>query len=460
MKWLIAYAVTRVAWFCLLPRCAEDAYITFRAARNLLWYGAPTFNPGEPSWPASSPLWVGWMFPGIAMGVDVDAWAHLGSLIAEVLLLVAVRRLIDLRAAIAFGIMLAFYQCAIAISLSGIEMFAMVSAFAWALTGNKTALAILACSRPEGVILAAVAGWPWRKKWLPLAAGACVWVIMMLGTGRLMPAGVSAKVGTYGLHALAGTRWFSLFMPWGGLEAQAMGFLGAISLLLCWAWRLNGPARIFAVSGGVLLLAYILTGAVYFFWYMTLPICAAMLCVASIPNRMVYVVALLIAVSSWTNSYPARRWQFQYRQLIKVAMQLPDEGTVIMDAIGVTGWQRARTRFIDVIGLSSPISEEVRKSNQDGWLTHLIQEVKPEVVVVKLREITSNMPDAGAGRPFVVVDPESLETGIVGGLFWQKKKSTNPTDLDTLGSAVLGYRPTQLDQDVILTLYTPKPPKI
>ena len=126
-------------------------------------------------------------------------------------------------------------------------------------------------------------------------------------------------------------------------------------------------------------------------------------------------------------------------------MTLPDRGTVMMDAIGVTGWQRPYVRFVDVIGLSSPKSEWVRKANKDGWLTYLIQEEKPDVVVVKLREIMRNEADAGAGKPF------DTEEGVVGSLYQVKLPN------DSLGCALIGYKPTQLDQDIVLRLIEPKP---
>ena len=210
-------------------------------------------------------------------------------------------------------------------------------------------------------------------------------------------------------------------------------------------------ALTFAVCGGALLLAYFVTGSVYFFWYMALPICAAMLCLASIPNRLVYLVAIVVAASSWTTNYPLRRWTTQYRSLIRVAMQLPEHGTVMMDAIGVAGWQRPDVRFVDVIGLCSPNAESARRSRTDGWLTYLIQDEKPDVVVVKLHEISSNHADAGEGKPFLEATKESLSTGIVGALY----REHHPGDV--LGSAVLGYHPVQIDQDVVFRLAEPKP---
>ena len=139
----VPYVVTRLYLFSHYPRCGEDAFITFRTARNLLHFGAPTFNPGEASWPASSPLWLAWCALGLSVFANIEWWAHLGSLLAECLLIVGVGRLISTRAAIAFGILMAVYQPAAALSLSGIEMFAMVAAFAWALLGSRTALVLL-----------------------------------------------------------------------------------------------------------------------------------------------------------------------------------------------------------------------------------------------------------------------------------------------------------------------------
>ena len=59
------------------------------------------------------------------------------------------------------------------------------------------------------------------------------------------------------------------------LEQRSMGVLGFGALLTLGGWGLKGKARIFALAGGAQLLAYFVTGAVYFFWYMALPICSA-----------------------------------------------------------------------------------------------------------------------------------------------------------------------------------------
>lgn len=419
MKWLLAgYAATRLAFFAAFPHCAEDAFITFRAARTFLWTLRPTFNPHEASWPASSPLWVAYSALGLLTHVSIELWAQLGSLTAECFLIAAVWRMIGSRGAVCFAILLAGFQVAIAISLSGIEMYAMCAAFAWALLGNRWAMGLLILSRPEGVILgggaAIKAG---RRALVPAIVGLSGWALMALLCGTWLPAGITAKAGSYGLHWFHGAYWLRLFWPSAGnAEQHSLGVIGLVALLLApRAWQYvpaseGAPRRfmpllpnslILALSGLGLLLAYFVTGTTYFVWYLALPIVACMLVIASTLStwRWGYIAAALIAACSWTTTYPIIRWGVQYQSFSRVAAVLPDSGTVVMDAVGVIGWQKPGVRFLDMIGLVSPEVERERRKG-DGWLGRILVKERPDAMVLYETEADTGVPRVGAHRMF------------------------------------------------------------
>ncbi|MEE9385815.1 MAG: hypothetical protein V3V08_20590 [Nannocystaceae bacterium] len=75
------FVVHAEAWRFL----CDDAYIAFRYAHNLAWYGAPTFNPGEG--PAvegyTSPLWITLLAAGARAGVVPESFAPLMTRLAS-----------------------------------------------------------------------------------------------------------------------------------------------------------------------------------------------------------------------------------------------------------------------------------------------------------------------------------------------------------------------------------------
>ena len=92
--WALAAALTGAglgAW-CFAFLC-DDAYISFRYARNLAHGLGFVFNPGDaPVEGFTNLLWVLWLAPFEALGLGAPLGAQLGSLLAGALLLVAVAR--------------------------------------------------------------------------------------------------------------------------------------------------------------------------------------------------------------------------------------------------------------------------------------------------------------------------------------------------------------------------------
>jgi len=180
VPWLVtAAALALGAW-----RAAEawwttdDAFISFRYARNLVEGQGLVFNPGERVEGFTNLLWTLWVAAGLALGAGAEAWANacgLAAYLATGVLLTAAPRLVGSRLA-AGALPIAALGAAlhpdwIAWATGGLE----TSAFTLlALTGcllaarglerprwqlaAGAALGLAALTRPDGVLLAAVTG--------------------------------------------------------------------------------------------------------------------------------------------------------------------------------------------------------------------------------------------------------------------------------------------------------------
>lgn len=146
---------------------SDDAFIVFRYARNLLAGQGPVWNPGETVEGFSSPLWLGLLAAGGALGLPLPAWA--GALGAGFLAacLFLTHRLCDAlcdsrRAAacacLAVALLYPLYYWATA-GLETTMFAALVTAAAWSLVasvprGWVPVAALLGVARPEGPFLA------------------------------------------------------------------------------------------------------------------------------------------------------------------------------------------------------------------------------------------------------------------------------------------------------------------
>src|SRR5262245_50848593 len=88
---LVAFRI--VAWQTI-PLPAEDAYITFRYARNLASGNGLVYNPGEWVMGFSSPSWTLWNALGYALTHDAVLWARLSGIVADVVTLLFAGRMI------------------------------------------------------------------------------------------------------------------------------------------------------------------------------------------------------------------------------------------------------------------------------------------------------------------------------------------------------------------------------
>lgn len=190
---LAALALTAAAFqsLALRPICEEDAYISFRVARNLATGGGFSFNPGEPGVEGfSNLLWILLLSAGYRLWPDLPhlslalGWAFLAAHLLLVCWLALRMGRLAWLPVLLLATNLSFVGCA----TSGLET-AMVAFLVTAAVcgwrreapgrpswGVMLACALVCMSRPEGVTLFAAislgrevlddaAGAGWRRRW-------------------------------------------------------------------------------------------------------------------------------------------------------------------------------------------------------------------------------------------------------------------------------------------------------
>ena len=163
MAGLLFVVLSRYQW----QHICDDAFIAFRFAENLIAGSGPVWNRGQPVEGYSSPLWLGVLAIGKAMGLPLGGWAGGAGVAFAGLCLLLVHRatlgLSDSRwaaagATVATALVYPLYYWAPA-GLETALFAALMTAAAWSLVGqsaNRWA-AVAACvgvARPEGPVLA------------------------------------------------------------------------------------------------------------------------------------------------------------------------------------------------------------------------------------------------------------------------------------------------------------------
>ncbi|MFH1418548.1 MAG: hypothetical protein ABII12_09730 [Planctomycetota bacterium] len=204
-----------------LPRyLTDDAFISFRYARNLLDGHGLVFNPGERVEGYSNFLWVLLTTGGMVCRLEPAAWARAMGAIAlfatvSVAARLAMRLTASLWAALATAVLLATSTALCASTMGGLETglycLLVTGAIASVIRGRHALASILmglaACTRPEGLglcIVAAAILWVERRRllnrrrWFALI-GPCALIVASLTAFRLayfgdwLPNSVRAK---------------------------------------------------------------------------------------------------------------------------------------------------------------------------------------------------------------------------------------------------------------------------
>jgi arabinofuranosyltransferase len=429
--------VTR-AWFATrIPFAAEDAYITFRYARNFAHGLGPVFNAGEKVFGFTSAPWMAWTALGLAFGQDPVLWTRVTLVIADLVTLFAMASLLERHASRAsawcFGMFLAAWPYFAALAGTGLEMGAMLallSGAAWLVDRRHpaagVAIGLLGAFRPEGLLAAAaLAVWAGKRdRLVALGVLAAILGALALYFGSPLPQSMMAKAAVYGTPGPLGSKhWWDWAIPFpvgNGLASTSEGKnLFLISVLLTpaalagvvGAWKARRTALAAAAAAAtVVWLGYIGSGAVYFFWYFATPLFAWVLLAAIGLPRLVngpfaYAAALLAIAGHWTYEpylYTGRAfWEGNaFGTLGQYVAQKARPGeTVMLEPIGTIGWRAADQRVLDEVGLVSPEVSRRRRQGP-GWYADIVAGQRPEWLVVRAGLLRRGEAFTGAGAPF------------------------------------------------------------
>lgn len=436
---LLLLIATRAVMWLMMPVAAEDAYITFRYARHLAAGNGLVYNPGEPVFGFSSPLWTLWNALGYLLTHNPLLWARASSLAADIATLLVGGALLERRfsrtTASCFTFFFAVWPYFAAVAMSGMENSAMLALIvvAGALVERQSPLAgpilgAVGLIRPEGLACAAVLAWR-----APRHAQLSAALVIAAGLGALgwwfgtvIPQSVIAKAQVYGTRGpWVGRYWWDWLSPfflgrWPVLSEGTHLFVLSIVLApavvigarALWPVRETGLGRAIAACL-VVWLGYALLGVTYFWWYLGVPLAGfALLGAIGLPRivrgRGVFVSALLYLVGMWTialHLYVGRLQTefFQFGQVANylVAHARPGE-KVMLEPIGMVGW-RAPLVVVDEVGLVSPAVAR-RRLEGPGWYADVSLREHPDWIVVRRGFLRANVAFAGAGAPFR--DPE------------------------------------------------------
>jgi hypothetical protein len=393
----------------LLGLAADDMYITYRYAHNLLHGAGLTFNPGERVFGISD--------PGVAMLLAGGA-AVTGLTIPEVGTILTAAALLTIAGAVLWEVRKRgrFAEAAAGGTL------VVTSSYLWLGqgAGPLIALAVLVLAallaerhplasgllggmavwcRPDALIgcgiLGALMYWKekrWRKKWPPLRFAAGVLLVCGAGLasawvyyGRFLPSTLGAKQkyaarnleDVTGLHGFWG-RALDIFKFAEGSWGRLVIPLGILGLVLF--YRHTGFAgRLLVAHGGALALAYTLFRIPFAFWYVGPPAavlflgaCFAVFGAARFAARKGgrwSAAAVLLAAGAavglplararidWLRWGDAGDWRrAAYTEAGRwLAKNTPPDADVAFDEVGYIGFYGER-RVLDLIGLVSPSS--------------------------------------------------------------------------------------------------------
>jgi hypothetical protein len=262
------------------PRTIDDAYITFRYARNLAQGLGFVYNPGQAVLGTTTPVYtilmsVAWLFglhnlPAVALGINTLADAGTVWLLYWLGLRLGRSRIVALGAALAW----ALSPMSVTFALGGMEtevvIFLLVASFAAYVAGRSrlsaAAMALAVLTRPDALIAAALLfadmglrpllardGGPLaaRLKRLPWAEVAifCLlllpWILFATAYfGSPLPQSVQAKVHAYHLEPFSALIRFLQHLSTPFFEHEVFGrFWPAVGLILYLVLYLIGGLR-------------------------------------------------------------------------------------------------------------------------------------------------------------------------------------------------------------------------
>ncbi len=433
---LLALIASRVWMWAATPAPAEDAFITFRYARNLATGHGLVYNPGEHVMGFTSPVWTLWCTLGTALMHDPASWARAFGVLADVVTLLVGGALLAGAGVATVGVaaftwFFAAWPYFAAVGVSGMETsacLALLVAAAAAVRGRRAGagalLGLLAWSRPEGLVAAVALAIPARRRDQLVAGGIVLvgGVLLALAFGSPIPNSVLAKAVVYGTPGpWAGRHWWDWVLPvflgaWPStsdgtvlvIMAVVTGPAFVVGLRELWRHRDSGAA--WATAAALLVwLGYIAAGAAYFWWYLALPLLGFGLAAAAglpriVRGRAIPAALLALTLSLWSMSWQlyAGRARAEANLFGTMARALAERcrpgDTVMLEPIGIIGYT-APVVVIDESGLVSP--EVVRRRREGpGWYADIARERRPDWLVVRLAMLHGDAAFAGRGQPF------------------------------------------------------------
>lgn len=427
------------------PHPIDDAYITFRYARNLAEGLGLVYNPGEWVLGTTTPLWAVLLGAGYRVGFTDLPWLANGvSALCDagsVGLLVSFSVRLGWRplGAALVGLAWALNPMSIAFATGGMEtsLFVLMTLLALGLAASGSSvwlaaglagLAVLV--RPEGALLvAAVVCWTWAKRrrhtWQAVLAGSAPALLAGLTIfwryGSALPNSVAAKQVAYqsgwpfenavALLVHAGLPGWSTYLlaalPTAvGLVLAALGLFALVDLIrraLPWLGRRGVPWQPFAGFAGLYLLFYVVVGARgvrLFPWYLVpiepfylLGAAAGLARIGAWRTPWIAGVLVLwqVVAIDWTQPMLPTGEHLGREQLMLdvgrgLAASLPANAVVAAPEIGALGYA-SNLHILDTVGLISPVALGYYPLPPDQLVTdnaippRLILDQRPDVVV-------------------------------------------------------------------------------
>lgn len=443
--WLLAPAAAALAARLITgPRPIDDAYISFRYARNFGEGLGLVYNPGEWVLGTTAPLWAVLLGIGYRLGVTDPSWlaavlsAVCDAASAVLLAWLGLRLGLSVRGAVLVGLVWAINPMSVTFAVGGMEtsLFVLLALGALSLLARRnTVVAALVAGisvfvRPEGLLLCAVVvGWTLRtaRRGLLITTAASAVPIFLGGLlltthyGSPLPNSIAAKQvayqtppafeNTFALLMQAGLPGWSSYQLTALPTSVALGSatLGTATLAFL-IWRglrqlsvEQAPWPPFGAFATLYLVFYVLAGlrgVRLFPWYLV-PIepfyllgAAAGLAHLGHLGR-VWLPALLLVwqlpAIDWRQPFQSSGFDRQRETALfdvglGLAQDLPSSAVVAAPEIGALGYA-SNLRVLDTVGLVSPAALRYYPLPADQLVVdnaipvRLILDARPDMVV-------------------------------------------------------------------------------
>lgn len=469
--WIVA--VLGILIFQALPglRILDDAFITYRYARNIVSGMGYVYNPGEFVQGTTTPLFTLILvlfsfFVGSERIPIISFCIALVSDILNVWLLFRVGKFITKQKLVAFLMAIVFLLQPLRINVAegGMEtslfilvMLAMYDFYI--LEKNQTLAAIfgglLILIRPDGVLAVLPVlihlWWKNRQSALkPTIIGVLIlapwYVWATLYFGNPFPFSIFAKMITYKSYSPIETLIFLLTFlgtgtlgPYQDLRIILPGLLMTTFLIIIgirWLWNNNRDGIIIVLYPILYFIFMMINHAPLFFsWYypplipgfLLAIFCAYMEMTSNLLNNVrvrgiilgVFVFLLIFIPYLFIRSFPgwsdARDIEMLYNEASSSIHFQAKDKLVFSPDIGVIGWNLENSRIFDPIGLVSPQSLDYRNVQIDSSerYLYLINEFKPDFVFARDNFLLYLTKDSGFLEKYKIIWQKEFHKNIV-----------------------------------------------